>query len=112
MNRGRTSVRSPLATYSIHSTSYTPPSVASYSSHTPSYSSHITSYTSKGNLYPYHGKSFSSNESIRTNNYGDNRNPQVLILTFVRFHISVADAKKSISGPSFGEGGSHHEAAD
>ena len=80
MNRGRTSVRSPLATYSIHSTSYTSPTAASYSSHTPSYSPHITSYTSKGNLYPYHGKSFSSSESIRTNSNGDNRTPQVLTL--------------------------------
>ena len=80
MNRGRTSVRSPLATYSIHSTSYTSPTAASYSLHTPSYSPHITSYTSKGNLYPYNGKTFSSNESIRTNSNGDNRTPQVLTL--------------------------------
>ena len=120
MNRGRTGVRSPLATYSIHSTSYTSPTVASYSSHTPSYSAHITSYTSKGNLYPYH--SFNSDESIRTNNNGDNRNPQVLNVSlshivcivhlFGIFHNSVADAAKSVSGPSFGKRSSHHEAAD
>ena len=133
MNRGRTSVRSPLATYSIHSTSYTSPAAASYSLHTPSFSPHITSYTSKGNLYPYHGKSLSSNESIRTNSNGDNRTPQVLTLplTFAnprsqiypryprypRYILDIpdipdADAKKPISGPSFGEGGGHHEAAD
>ena len=119
MNWGRTSARSPSATYSINSTSYTSPVATSYSSHhTPSYSSHITSYSSRGNLYPYHGTSFSSNESIRTNNNGDNRIPQVLAFYLGLLHfwqitdILVAGAKESISGPSFGTGSIHHKAAN
>ena len=84
MNRGRTSVRSALATYSIHSPSYTSPTAASYSSsYSPSYSSHINSYTAKANLYPYH--SFNSNESIRRNNNSDNRISQVLNLPLKLF---------------------------
>ena len=98
MNWGRTSARSPSATYSINSTSYTYPVATSYSSHhTPSYSSHITSYSSRGNLYPYHGTNFSSNESIRTNNNGDNRIPQVLAFCLSLFVLSCTFGKLQIS---------------
>ena len=92
MDRGRTSVRSPLATYSNHSTSYNSPTTAASLS---SYSSHITSYTSKGNLYPYRGNGFSSNENIRRNNYGDSKNPQVPP-TFLRIHdLPAADRDRA-----------------